>query len=353
MTSGQRWKQRPHGSNWGEFGADDEYGRMNLLTPEKILQGIAEVRVGLSFNLSLPLDFPGGTALNPRRLPPILRPTLRGDVANMNFAVGAERRGATDVISDDLAILHMQYSTHWDSLAHVGSTFDATLSGKPSTTYYNGYAGHRHVRGPADGSGAGLFPDGVVDRASTSMAERLGIENMSERCVQGRAVLIDLHAHFGRAPVVVDYPALADVMMQDNIAVEPGDMVLFHTGYAQMLLEMNREPDAGKLRLSCPSLDGADHRLLSWITETGLSAIAADNIAVEAVPEEVNDCCGAWLPLHEHCIFKLGVHLGELWHLTPLADWLRRNGRNRFLLTAPPLRLPGAVGSPCTPIATV
>jgi kynurenine formamidase len=47
------------------------------------------------------------------------------------------------------------------------------------------------------------------------------------------------------------------------------------------------------------------------------------------------------------------VHLGEIWHLSPLADWLRENKRSRFLLTAPPLRLPGAVGSPATPIATV
>jgi hypothetical protein len=45
--------------------------------------------------------------------------------------------------------------------------------------------------------------------------------------------------------------------------------------------------------------------------------------------------------------------LGELWLLTPLADWLRANRRYRFLLTAPPLRLPGAVGSPATPVATV
>jgi hypothetical protein len=47
------------------------------------------------------------------------------------------------------------------------------------------------------------------------------------------------------------------------------------------------------------------------------------------------------------------VHLGEIWHLTPLAHWLRAAGRSRFLLTAPPLRLPGAIGSPATPIATV
>ncbi|OAJ54777.1 hypothetical protein A6V36_07970 [Paraburkholderia ginsengiterrae] len=57
-------------------------------------------------------------------------------------------------------------------------------------------------------------------------------------------------------------------------------------------------------------------------------------------------------PLHDLCLFRLGVHLGELWHLSGLADWLHANGRNRFLLMAPPLRLPRAVGSPATPVAT-
>jgi hypothetical protein len=47
------------------------------------------------------------------------------------------------------------------------------------------------------------------------------------------------------------------------------------------------------------------------------------------------------------------VNLGEIWYLSELAQWLRRNGRSRFLLTAPPLRLPGAVGSPLTPVGTV
>ncbi|MGB3595516.1 MAG: cyclase family protein, partial [Pseudomonas neustonica] len=63
-------------------------------------------------------------------------------------------------------------------------------------------------------------------------------------------------------------------------------------------------------------------------------------------------CCAA-LPLHEHCLFKLGIHLGELWYLTELAEYLQAKGRSRFLLTAPPLRLPGAVGSPVTPVAMV
>ena len=53
------------------------------------------------------------------------------------------------------------------------------------------------------------------------------------------------------------------------------------------------------------------------------------------------------------CLFKLGLNLGEIWWLKDLALWLRDKKRSRFLLTAPPLRLPGAVGSPATPVATV
>jgi len=75
--------------------------------------------------------------------------------------------------------------------------------------------------------------------------------------------------------------------------------------------------------------------------------------AVEAYPPRPGTGKHAHLPLHEHCLFKLGIHLGEIWYLTELANWLRARGRNRFLLTAPPLRLPGAVGSPATPVATV
>ena len=59
MADNPRWTNRPAGSTWGDFGADDERGRLNLLTPEKVLQGIAEVKVGKTFCLSLPLDYPG------------------------------------------------------------------------------------------------------------------------------------------------------------------------------------------------------------------------------------------------------------------------------------------------------
>ena len=66
----KRWKHRPEGSTWGDWGDDDELGRINLLDSEKLLQGVREVEAGRSFCLSLPLDLPGGTTLNQRRHPP-------------------------------------------------------------------------------------------------------------------------------------------------------------------------------------------------------------------------------------------------------------------------------------------
>lgn len=44
--AGSRWKKRPPGSNWGDFGPDDCLGRLNLLSPEKVLQGVSEVQEG-------------------------------------------------------------------------------------------------------------------------------------------------------------------------------------------------------------------------------------------------------------------------------------------------------------------
>ena len=74
MTQSTRWKRRPEGSTWGDYGADDQLGRLNELSARKVLEGMAEVKTGKTFCLSLPLDYPGGNVLNPRRHPPQPQP---------------------------------------------------------------------------------------------------------------------------------------------------------------------------------------------------------------------------------------------------------------------------------------
>jgi len=335
----KRWVNRPEGSNWGDFGEDDQVGRLNFITPEKVKVAAQEIQMGVRFCLSLPLDLPGGNALHAGRFPPRLQPTKRGNIEASNYALSADFLNFTDIISDDAVLLHTQYSTQWDGLSHVGQEFDADGDGIAEAVYYNGYRADQHI--------------GTKAHNGAMYASALGIEKMAEVGVQGRGVMIDLESAFGRAATSVGYDDLMRVMAKGGVSVEKGDMLCLHTGFAQMLVEMNGTPDASALHNSCAALDGRDAKLLNWITDSGLSVIIADNYAVEAYPAKEGVGCCAALPLHEHCLFKLGIHLGELWHLTPLNNWLTEKGRYRFFLTAPPLRLPGAVGSPANPVATV
>src|SRR2546427_119038 len=188
-----RWKQRPPGSNWGEFGPDDQRGRMNLVTREKVLQGIAEVREGITFCLSLPLDYPGGSVLNPRRSPPRLASTLRGGKQNFCFPLAAENPDFTDVVSDDLVLLTLQYSTQWDSFAHIGSRLDAAGEGEREIVFYNGFRAGGDV-GRARESGAG--EPGA--KYGGTQARALGIETLAEHGARGRGVMIDLPQNFAR-----------------------------------------------------------------------------------------------------------------------------------------------------------
>jgi kynurenine formamidase len=349
----KRWVNRPDGSTWGDWGDDDELGRINLITPEKVLQGVREVTEGRSFCLSLPLDFPGGTSLNQRRYPPRLAPTedMRGNpevfynVHMRDMDEGDERY--VDVWADDQVTLWLQYSTQWDSLAHAGAEFDADGDGVEEGVFYNGYRSGEDLVGPSDdarGDGSG----------HASFAHHLGLEHMAYHGVQGRGVLIDFVKHLGHEWTGVNLEKLQEIMAADHVVVEPGDVLLLHTGFATKVLEWNRDPDPVKIHTMCTYLDARDPALLEWIADSQIAGLVADNYAVEGlVPFRPDRSRQSLLPLHHLCLFRLGVPLGEMWYLDELATWLREHDRSRFLLTAPPLRLPGIVGSPLTPVATV
>ncbi|MDB5445154.1 MAG: hypothetical protein JWQ97_471 [Phenylobacterium sp.] len=331
--SSKRWKHRPEGSNWGEFGDDDEIGRLNLITPVKVREAAAEVKEGLAFCLSLPLNVPGGNA---NRMGPKLFATGGHDHPRMNAPMSDSYPGATDVICDDAVTMALQCSTQWDGLCHAGAFFDADGDGKAEMIYYNGWRAHADVHNHGEGG-----------------AERLGIEKMAATCIQTRGVMIDFHRHFGPGRRAVSYADLMQVLETDKIEITPGDIICLHTGYTDTLMQMNGVYDSKVLRTLGAELDGLDQKLLQWITDSGIAAIAADTAAVETFRRIPEGETRMLMPLHEHCLFKLGLPLAEYWWLTPLAVALRQRKRHAFLLTAPPLRLPGAVGSPVTPVGTI
>ena len=59
----------------------------------------------------------------------------------------------------------------------------------------------------------------------------------------------------------------------------------------------------------------------------------------------------AFQPLHQVAIPNIGLFLGEMWDLDALAADCAADSRWDFFLTAAPLPVTGAVGSPVNPIA--
>ena len=144
-------------------------------------------------------------------------------------------------------------------------------------------------------------------------------------------------------------------MAADGVVVEPGDILLLHTGFATRVLEWERNPDPVKIHTMCSYLDARDPSLLEWIADSQISALVADNYAVEGLLGKDRDPSRhSFLPDPPPLpVQARRARWARCGTSTSWPAWLREHGRSRFLLTAPPLRMPGVVGSPVTPIATV
>ena len=62
----------------------------------------------------------------------------------------------------------------------------------------------------------------------------------------------------------------------------------------------------------CTYLDARDESLLEWIADSQISALVADNYAVEGMVGRRREEKHSLLPIHNLCLFRLGVPLGKL-----------------------------------------
>ena len=200
-----RFKHRPMGSNWGDFGPDDQRGRLNLLTPQLRRTGLTHAIEGITFTLSLPLDYPGGSAMMPYRRPPHFHVVEREGRPNYNFPLTALSGAFTDIVCDDAVTLYTQYSTQWDSLAHIGGLFDADAT-LGQHERFDAVRLQRIVRALAD-SAADHRPAAlrhldkalvVAARAAVAVTDRSGGDTplgdlQNYECLAARQVVADGH----------------------------------------------------------------------------------------------------------------------------------------------------------------
>ncbi|GAA4908365.1 putative cyclase [Actinomycetospora succinea] len=296
-------------SRWGRWGPDDVLGSLNLLTPAKRVEGAACVRTGTAFSLSQPFDETGPQNGWKKRTNPVHTMLGTGHEAlDGEFPHGIG--GADDVIA-----MPLQCSTQWDGLGHI---FD---HGKA----WNGRDAAAVVRVEGD--------------------RLTGIETAAAH-LAGRGVLLDVGRVIGGGELPDAYPITADeldeVARVQGVEVRPGDIVCVRTGqYART----RRDGWGGYAGGPAP---GLSFTTLDWLHDTDIAAVATDTWGVEVRPNEFDV---AFQPLHQVAIPHLGLFLGEMWDLDGLADACAADGRHDFFLTAAPLRITGAVGSPVNPIA--
>jgi kynurenine formamidase len=293
-------------SNWGRWGADDERGTVNFITPEVVQRGARAVRRGAVFSLGLDFSADGpqfGQAgrVNPLHIMTSTSNQMTPDPAGLRYA-------------DDVIVMPLQCATQWDSLAHVhygGQLFN----GHSAATITSSGAGRNSI----DKMAAGIISRGVL----LDVARLRGVESLG--------------------PGEVVTPAdLEAAERAQGVRAERGDVLLVRTGYIRVftvygerVFYMKQTPGLG---LAC----------VEWLHAREVAAVATDTNMVEVWPPEDP---AVLFPLHALCIRDMGLTLGEMFDLEALASDCAADGVWEFLFTAPPLRVTGGVGSPLNPLA--
>lgn len=187
-------------ANWGRWGAEDERGAANLLTPDAIRAAAGLVRRGRVYSLALPMQSRKVPVL-PGRSPVQHFMSMDGG----DYAAGLRRR-VSYKSSDDYIMAATHGTTHVDSLAHVGY----------GDEMYNGHSGNL-VR-------------------SREGAIRNGIDKLSS--LVGRGVLLDIAAYKDVEHLEADYAITAadlrDCAAFEGVQIRAGDMLLVRTGWLRV-----------------------------------------------------------------------------------------------------------------------
>ncbi|CAB4860722.1 unannotated protein [freshwater metagenome] len=298
-------------NNWGRWGADDQLGTLNLIGPEQVSYATSLPRRGRVISLALPIS--GEAPRHPTRAPAKNYVAVSGTDAVSDTPIWL----TNFVYTDDALDMSTHGTTHWDALAHV--IVDHTM--------YNGF-----WAGATTGAGAEVL---AMGRHHASFV--------------GRGVLLDVARHLEvewLEPTMVLEPDLLDaVAAAQGLELREGDIVLLRTG--SMKRWWTLESDAARLEWFSAS-PGPGLACTEWYHRHGVAASAADNFSFEAIPGETPQT--RMFPLHQRLIVDLGMPIGELWVLDELADACAEDESWEFLLIAPPLNLPRALGSPVNPI---
>ncbi len=298
-------------SGWRIFGAEDNVGLVNLLTPERVAAAARLVRTGRMFPLDLPLG--------------VISPALARYRGTPRHTV--LHRPGTAGFDDVYDNFYPQASSQWDSLAHVGYAPDE---------FYNG-----------------------ATEADILAGRRNTIDYWARHGIAGRAVLLDVPramAAAGRAyhpgsSVALGVEELELARQHAGLEFAAGDIILLHTGFAGWYCEQPHEVrDQLHGAVIAPGISHTEV-VCEYLWDSHAAAIASDTYGVEVWPSDPSPSAQPMGFLHHMLIGQFGMALGELWWMKDLADDCAADGVHESFLVSSPMHAPGGIGSPANATA--
>ena len=291
-------------SNWGRWGAEDERGALNFITPEASAAAAALVREGTTVSCALELA-KAPAADNPT--PVMHMMTGAGDAIDQGRLRGLQSTGDYFAIAP-----HGMANTHLDALCHILD------EGK----MYNGF-------------------DASEVRSTGALRNSI---LAGEEGIASRGVLLDIAALHGaewlEPGTAIGVDDLEAAEAREGVRARRGDILLIRTGR-----DTRREAEGAWPPLE--GLAGLKMEALPWLHEREIAVLGCDGVS-DVLPSGVE---GSPLPIHHVIITYMGVHLIDNARLGPLGRACAERGRWEFLLTLAPLRLAGGTASPINPIA--
>jgi kynurenine formamidase len=297
-------------SNWGRWGADDQLGTLNHVTPEKRRQAAALVSEGVSVSCAWDIE----TTPQPDHA---MGTPQRHMVGTGEGLLDPDRPGGPAKFGGAMEFIGLVYHgfsvTHLDGLCHI------FWEGK----MYNGVPAAKVTAG-----------QGATHHAITALAQ--GIVTRGVLLDVARAKGVDwLDPGYGVTPEDLDAAAAAQ-----GVTIEPGDAVLLRTGYGK------KKRETGRDALPRVPFPGWHASALPWIHGHDIAMIGADT-AQDASPS------GYKLPLPVHLvgIVGMGLWLIDNMNLEEVAAACAQYNRWTFQFVLAPLRVQGGTGSPANPLA--
>ena len=286
-------------SNWGRWGVDDQLGTLNLITPKVRIEAAKQVKEGIS----------------------------------VSMAHNADKK---------LSIYNASPYSH--NMTSTGESPDAQWAGDQICIAYHGYA-HTHIDALCH-----LFHKGkIYNGVSQTVVTRSGAKKMSiiglKQGIFTRGILLDLPVMKGvewlKPGYAVTVKDLEAFEKWANVRIRKGDAVFLRTG------RWARENVKGPWNIGSNSA-GFHYSCMEWFAKRDIGFIGSD-VASDILPSGVE---GFTHPVHAIALHALGMNVFDCCDFLEISHMCQKLKRYSFLLTANPLPVDGATGSPLNPVAT-